>query len=50
MKAEVSFKVFLIFVILLFIFFIVDLCLSNVIFCDNFGCKFVPAIQLIPIV
>jgi len=48
MKAETPLKVFLVFVILLFLFFVADLCLSNVIFCDSFGCKFVPAIQLIP--
>lgn len=50
MKAEISLKVFITFVILLFIFFVADLCLSNVIVCDSLGCSFVPAIQLIPTV
>ncbi|MEM7825625.1 MAG: hypothetical protein QW412_02065 [Candidatus Aenigmatarchaeota archaeon] len=47
-KGEMGLKVFITFAILLFIFFIVDLCFSKVIVCDSFGCEFVPAIQLIP--
>ncbi|MEM5794171.1 MAG: hypothetical protein QXS48_02040 [Candidatus Aenigmatarchaeota archaeon] len=48
MKAGTSLKVFLTFVILLFIFFVLDLCLSYVIYCNNFDCELVPAIQFIP--
>jgi len=51
-KGEISFRIFVIMVVLLFGFLIADLSLSYVNVCQNVGsqiqCKLVPAIELVP--